>query len=41
MHTPNTTLSTIYSAIERLGFSGRDVVLMASTLGHQTGYLFG
>jgi cyclohexanecarboxylate-CoA ligase len=41
MHTPNTTLSTLYSAIERLRFSERDVVLMASTLGHQTGYLFG
>jgi len=41
MHTPNTTLSTLYSAIERLRFSERDVLLMASTLGHQTGYLFG
>ena len=28
-------------AIERLGFSERDVILMASTLGHQTGYLYG
>jgi cyclohexanecarboxylate-CoA ligase len=41
MHTPNTTLSTIYPLIERLRFSERDVVLMASTLGHQTGYLYG
>jgi cyclohexanecarboxylate-CoA ligase len=41
MHTPNTTLSTLYSAIERLQFSERDVVLMPSTLGHQTSYLFG
>ena len=41
MHTPNTTLSTIYSSIERLQFSERDVLLMASTLGHQTGYLYG
>ncbi|MBI1725899.1 MAG: AMP-binding protein [Candidatus Rokubacteria bacterium] len=41
MHTPNTTLSTIYTAIERLAFTDRDVLLMASTLGHQTGYLFG
>jgi len=41
MHTPNTTLSTIYSVIDRLGFSERDVILMASTLGHQTGYLYG
>jgi len=40
MHTPNTTLSTIYSVIDRLGFSERDVILMASTLGHQTGYLY-
>ena len=41
MHTPNTTLSTIYQTIERLEFSERDVLLMASTLGHQTGYLYG
>jgi cyclohexanecarboxylate-CoA ligase len=41
MHTQNTTLSTIYRAIERLEFSDPEVVLMASTLGHQTGYLFG
>ena len=41
MHTPNTTLSTIHSLIERLGFSERDVILMSSTLGHQTGYLYG
>ncbi|MGH7365292.1 MAG: AMP-binding protein [Candidatus Rokuibacteriota bacterium] len=41
MHTENTTLSTIHPAVERLGLSDRDVLLMASTLGHQTGYLFG
>jgi cyclohexanecarboxylate-CoA ligase len=41
MHTSNTTLSTLYRAIERLEFSSEDVVLMASTVGHQTGYLFG
>jgi cyclohexanecarboxylate-CoA ligase len=41
MHTPNTTLATMTSAVERLGFSDRDVILMASTLGHQTGYLYG
>jgi cyclohexanecarboxylate-CoA ligase len=41
MHTPNTTLSTIYTVIDRLGFSERDVLLMSSTLGHQTGYLYG
>jgi len=41
MHTPNTTLATIYSLIERLALSDRDVILMSSTLGHQTGYLYG
>jgi cyclohexanecarboxylate-CoA ligase len=41
MHTENTTLSIMYRAIERLELSDRDVVLMASTLGHQTGFLFG
>jgi cyclohexanecarboxylate-CoA ligase len=41
MHTSNTALSTVYRLIERLEFSERDVILMASTLGHQTGYLYG
>ncbi|HSB43206.1 MAG TPA: AMP-binding protein [Methylomirabilota bacterium] len=41
MHTQNTMQSTIYRLIERLEFSSQDVVLMASTLGHQTGYLYG
>jgi cyclohexanecarboxylate-CoA ligase len=41
MHTQNTMQSTIYRLIERLEFSSADVVLMASTLGHQTGYLYG
>ena len=41
MHALNTVLSTIYPVIERLAFSDRDVILMASTLGHQTGYLYG
>ncbi len=41
MHTVNTGLVTVYRAIERLDFSDRDVLLMASTLGHQTGYLYG
>ena len=41
MHTVNTALVTVYRAIERLEFSERDVILMASTLGHQTGYLYG
>ncbi|HEV8439283.1 MAG TPA: AMP-binding protein [Methylomirabilota bacterium] len=41
MHTPNTTLSTIHALIERLDFSERDVILMSSTVGHQTGFLYG
>jgi cyclohexanecarboxylate-CoA ligase len=41
MHTPNTTLSTIYPLIDKLQFSERDVILMSSTLGHQTGHLYG
>ncbi|HXG03505.1 MAG TPA: AMP-binding protein [Candidatus Binatia bacterium] len=41
MHTSNTTLSVIYPLVERLAFSERDVALMASTFGHQTGYLYG
>jgi cyclohexanecarboxylate-CoA ligase len=40
-HALNTVLSTIYPVIDRLAFSERDVILMASTLGHQTGYLYG
>jgi cyclohexanecarboxylate-CoA ligase len=40
MHTPNTVLATLYPLIERLDFTERDVLLMASTLGHQTGYLY-
>ncbi len=41
MHTSNTTLSIIYPLIERLHFDEHDVVLMSSTFGHQTGYLYG
>jgi cyclohexanecarboxylate-CoA ligase len=41
MHTQNTTLSTLHLAIERLELTERDVLLMASTVGHQTGFLFG
>jgi cyclohexanecarboxylate-CoA ligase len=40
MHTPNTGLAALYPLIERLAFTERDVLLMASTLGHQTGYLY-
>jgi len=41
MHTQNTTLSGLHRAIERLELCDRDVILMPSTVGHQTGYLFG
>jgi cyclohexanecarboxylate-CoA ligase len=41
MHTSNTTLAIIYPLIERLRFDEHDVVLMSSTFGHQTGYLYG
>jgi len=41
MHTSNTVLSIIYPLIERLRFSERDVTLMSSTFGHQTGFLYG
>jgi cyclohexanecarboxylate-CoA ligase len=41
MHTPNTALALMWPAFERLGFSDRDVILMPSTFGHQTGYLYG
>jgi cyclohexanecarboxylate-CoA ligase len=41
MHTPNTALALMAPAYERLGFSDRDVILMSSTFGHQTGYLYG
>jgi len=40
MHTPNTALGALYPVIDRLAFTDRDVLLMASTLGHQTGYLY-
>jgi cyclohexanecarboxylate-CoA ligase len=41
MHTTNTALSIIHPLIRRLGFTDRDVTLMSSTLGHQTGFLYG
>ncbi len=41
MHTPNTVLANVFPVIERLDLSERDVVLMASTFAHQTGYLYG
>lgn len=41
MHTSNTALSIIHPLIDRLAFSERDVALMSSTFGHQTGFLYG
>jgi cyclohexanecarboxylate-CoA ligase len=41
MHTANTAAALFGSTIERLGFSERDVLMMSSTFGHQTGYLYG
>ena len=41
MHTANTILAIILPLLDRLRFTDRDVVLMASTIGHQTGYLYG
>jgi cyclohexanecarboxylate-CoA ligase len=41
MHTPNTVLTIVRAMQERFALDGRDVVLMASTFAHQTGYLYG
>ncbi len=41
MHTANTVLSIIHPLVERLAFGDGDVCLMASTFGHQTGFLYG
>jgi len=41
MHTSNTALSIVYPLIERMAFAERDVILMSSTFGHQTAYLYG
>jgi cyclohexanecarboxylate-CoA ligase len=41
MHTANTMLSNIYPFRERLGLSGKDIVLMASPLAHQSGFIYG
>jgi cyclohexanecarboxylate-CoA ligase len=40
MHTPNTVLANVRLMGERFRMSERDVILMASTLGHQTAYLY-
>ena len=41
MHTANTLTSNIVQYIPRLGLTGEEVVLMASPLAHQTGFLYG
>lgn len=41
MHTANTLLSNIIPYAERLGLGPRDVVLMASPMAHQTGFMYG
>ena len=40
MHTPNTVLANVRPLIERFRLSEDHVALMASTLGHQTAYLY-
>ena len=41
MHSANTTMSNIVPYAERLRLTGDDVVLMASPMAHQTGFLYG
>ena len=41
MHTANTLCSNLEVCIRHIGLSGEDVVLMASPLAHQTGFLYG
>ncbi len=41
MHTANTTISNIIPYAERMRLTRDDVVLMASPLAHQTGFLYG
>ncbi|MCC6433543.1 MAG: AMP-binding protein [Acidimicrobiales bacterium] len=41
VHTPNTIGSAVDAMVEVLGLDSDDVVLMASTLAHQTGFLYG
>jgi len=41
MHTHNTLISPVVAKIENLGLAPDDVLLMASTFGHQTGLLYG
>ena len=41
MHTPNTLAGVVQAAIAGQGMRADDVLHMASTLGHQTGFLYG
>lgn len=41
MHTPNTLIGNIAPYIDRVGLGDGDVVLMASPMAHQTGFLYG
>lgn len=41
MHTSNTLFSNIVVYAERLGLAADDVVLMASPMAHQTGFMYG
>jgi cyclohexanecarboxylate-CoA ligase len=41
MHTFNTVFSALHPLVDRLALSEREVILMASTFGHQTGYGYG
>jgi cyclohexanecarboxylate-CoA ligase len=41
MHTANTMLSNIYPFCQRLGLTSKDIVLMASPLAHQSGFIYG
>lgn len=41
MHTANTLTSNIHPYCERLKLAGSDVILMASPMAHQTGFMYG
>ncbi len=41
MHTANTLTSNIHPYCERLGLGASDIVLMASPMAHQTGFMYG
>ncbi len=41
LHSPNTLLAALRPFARRLGLSQRDVILMASPMAHQTGFLYG